>query len=57
MKIIETLNTWIVAIRDAKNAGLTNDGGALQFFRNEYKKDPIAAYEYWLSTHSLPDVK
>ena len=52
MRIIETITNWVIAIRDAKNAGIINDAGTMQYFRNEYKKDPLGAYEYWISNHS-----
>ncbi len=50
MNFIRTIGDWIVAIKDAKNAGLTNDASLMTFFRSEYKNDAVSAYEYWKAT-------
>lgn len=52
MTFFKTITDWIIAVIDAKNAGLTNDGGNLMtFFNAEYKRSAQDAYHYWLATN------
>jgi hypothetical protein len=39
MKIISKLYNWIIELRDAKDAGLTNDAGTMRFIMIEHKKN------------------
>lgn len=50
MQIINTISNWLVAIKDAKNSGITNDAALKGWFKAEYKQNAEGAYEYWIIT-------